>query len=353
MKWRRLRLVVASPLHVGAKQLLTELDYAVVEDVAHILSPHAWIEWLSQQRVLEAFAAAQLQGQSPQQFLAQALNRIRPPWEKLSYYSIAITYGSPRGPVRPFVRDPWHRPYLPGSTLKGALRTALLAYWTLANPQAVETTIRELLLAVKNPSRVASPLEERIYRAHTSPGLPGASPKPLQELKVRDSEPLPMEAVSLYPVEVWLPRPDGSRYQRAQIWAECLAPGTVISTALALDEGGLDENVLYEAIACWGHHHWNQEAAWTRMLPRQDEAGESLRAFYQSSPPAHPLRLGWGSGWSALGLGSLLSPDIRQAFRSSRVASIGSPHFPRSRRVAIGEGGSGWPLGWLQLELPS
>ncbi|MCL6562819.1 MAG: type III-A CRISPR-associated RAMP protein Csm5 [Firmicutes bacterium] len=353
MKWRRLRLVVASPLHVGAKQPLTELDYAVSGNIAHILSPNAWIEWLSEQHVLEAFAAAQLQGQSPQQFLAQALAGARPPWKNLSHYSLTIMHGSPRGPVRPFVRDPWHRPYLPGSTLKGALRTALLAYWTLANPQAVETTIRELLPAAKHPAQVVAPLEERIYRDHTPAPLPGAMPKPLQELKVRDSEPLPMEAVALYPVEVWLLRPDGSRYQRAQIWAECLVPGTVISTAVALDGPGLDETVLYEAITRWGHHHWSQEAAWTRRLPRQDEAADTLRAFYEASPPAQPLRLGWGSGWAALGLGSLLSPETRQPFRSSRLSGIGSPQFPRSRRVAIGEGGSGWPLGWLQLELPS
>lgn len=348
MTWRPIRLVVLSPLHIGAKQLLTELDYLRDGRTVHVLSPGEWVRWLDERHLLEQYASAEMRGEPPHQFLDRVLAGAKPPWERIARYQLRTFGELPKGELHPFIRDPWDRPYVPGSTLKGALRTAVLGAWCLQHPSELEETVNQ---ALARPNFHIRPfglrLEQELYGRIISARNAETLGKPFQELRLRDSDPIPKESVALYPVEVWSWRRDGSRYQRARIWVECLVPGTEITTAYALDPASaLTETGLEEAVRRWGQHHWSHEKNWWAAKPTAD-GGEIPREFYRATPPDYPLRLGWGSGWAALSLGSALSPEIRQQL-SRHWRAIGSLQFPRSRRVAVDDEHSAWPMGWLQ-----
>jgi len=212
-------------------------------------------------------------------------------------------------------------PYVPGSSLKGALRTALLYH-------AMEKD---------NPARDARKLEQAVF------GFRTVQQDPFRAFKVGDGEPLEgrtrVRAVAV-------------NTQRAGRWSEDVAvlvetvPGA-LSDAI---EVASRHAVTFDAdfyryherafrfspgavlAACRDFYgtHLAAERDYTRDLPQTAAAYDALAARAESLPDhACLVRLAWGSGRDGT--------TVAYALRDART--------PASRRLTA----DGFPLGWAEL----
>jgi len=267
--------------------------------------------------------------------------------------------------VRSFIKDIHDCPYIPGSSLKGALRTALAwTGWDEVQPQLDRNAIG------RSKSWAGQPLEHKLFGPNPNHDL-------LRALQVGDlSGPsAPGEGLVLVNAQVVTRRESGSPVE-----LEALAGETSFHGRLAIDET-LFTSWAESELHFGSRRHWLEE-----LLPRlqrhslarirqlaewfeQTEGCERLASFYRRLEAANIgksaalVQLGWGAGWDGKTFWTHLQRDARlfsqllEDFRMRR--GRGSPRpgapFPTSRRVAMvvkeHVARPAAPFGWALLEL--
>lgn len=252
------------------------------------------------------------------------------------------------------------RPMLPGSSLKGALRTLLFSGWFGdgrphgARSVDADKGIRALRFPLREKDKLAAkPLEERLFRFPLPPRNE-RDPKSdaLRMLSVGDA------AFATGALEVLSTRAVGtSRNTLTSI--EALAKGNVAISRLTLGNSFLNRNLPFpsalpplEELATWSRLH-------ALHLLRGDRAHFERSGEGMSDPSARCreleerigraaadeifLRLGWGTGWRTM-TGDLLTHEERKriGFRLGKTRKV----------VLAGHRGDDRPsgvLGWVSL----
>jgi len=285
-------------------------------------------------------------------------------------YSLA---GSPRSGqadarLKACIKDVYDCAYIPGSSLKGAFRTALAwSGWKEVNPRLERGAIG------RKPKDAAQPLERELFGPNPNHDLLRAlqvgdcigSQKPGDRLRVVNAQVLTMRRAGS-PVEL-----------------EAISGDTEFSGVLRIDDtlfSPLAEHKLHFS----KRRHWLDEL--TARVQRHSQArigkliawferaegAEDVAKFYRrlAEPVLAPnqalLQLGWGTGWDGTTFGTHLQTDIHlfevlvrdfrlhKANRQSPPRRAGDP-FPRSKRVAMkvkeGRAAPAAPFGWVVLEI--
>lgn len=290
--------------------------------------------------------------------------------------------------VRGHIKDAFFRPYLPGSSLKGAIRTALLA-------RAMENgspDYRGLLPTRGDNTRdkfAAQKLTEGVF----SPGAPrGKTPNHdlLRALHVGDAL---FEVGELQLIDVrwmnlmaagWGWREMGGAKRTLPAWrdangilGEALPPGTTASFALQVDRFLTDDplvrrtlgwdtaNATLPALASFAAlrellnaHARRRLAAELAFFRAHRVAGaaqacERLLAEMSATPEAAFVRVGWGNGWAGM-TGDWLDAATTQAMREKfNLGKRGSEVFPKTRRLVVHGTEPCLPLGWIRLHSPA
>ncbi|RMH04025.1 MAG: type III-A CRISPR-associated RAMP protein Csm5, partial [Nitrospirae bacterium] len=121
-----LALEVLTPLHVGGREgALKSLDFVFDAGTVHVVDEDRFAQWLQAQGIVDLFVEEAKTGTMDLKRFIQK----RPGWRQaLPTWTRYTIKGGRDGmqEFRPLIRDAHDRVYLPGSAVKGALRTAIL-----------------------------------------------------------------------------------------------------------------------------------------------------------------------------------------------------------------------------------
>lgn len=356
-------LKILSPLHIGdGNELRQDFDFVVHQGRTYRLNEDA---------VLEAKADRLRPGAdgrypAPGRLLDEADFRNR----NLFRY---VLRGIPRSRktdarVRSFIKDVYDRPYIPGSSLKGALRTALAwTGWKEVNPALNDRTA-----IGRSKSWAAQPLEKKLFGPNPNHDL-------LRALHISDLSGIEEAGGGLLLVNAQVLT---KRSQGSPIELEALTGDLTLHGSLSIDDS------LFSAWAEPELHFQNRKRWLDELMARAqahskarisrlmewfesaDQAG-NIAGFYrklaqaQLQPNQALLQLGWGSGWDGktfwthLQRNANLFEQLVREFRMDRAGKKstrqpGDP-FPRSRRAAMalkeGRPRAVAPFGWVLVEL--
>ncbi|MFM8444286.1 MAG: type III-A CRISPR-associated RAMP protein Csm5 [Methylococcus sp.] len=292
-------------------------------------------------------------------------------------------HGAPGVPreFRAQLKDAFLRPYLPGTALKGAIRTALFA---AALRRLPDTTWQHLLPAKHNKptpyaKKAAQELSKQVF---------GANPNQdrLRALHVGDAlyQPDDLRLADIRWLNLIGPakpyqarwrnmatRTSVHRWQDAPgLYAEMLAPGTLAPVTLQWDRfllsdpvvwGGRDGlpgilpvnfEALRQVLNDHARHRLEREIDFYRTYRQDGPLQQCLRllALLEREPDAAYLQLAWGSGWRGM-TGDWLAEEERERLRGlyrEMRGRDGMP-FPKTRRLAVWNHQPCLPLGWLRL----
>ena len=348
-------------VHIGSGDvLLRDYDYAVHEGRTYRLDMDALLD----EKVTDA-AMADLVARTPPGQLLQA--------EDFGGESPLFRYilqGEPRSSasgaeVREQIKDAWDRPYLPGSSLKGALRTAIL--WNAVKQAGRPVSPGDL----KRVGRFAAqPVEEQVLRQR---GQTRANYDLLRAIQVSDSAPLGIESLVLTNAQVI-----GGRTQSgAPVELEALRPGAELMVRIKIDlalfsswarQHGLElvelrphiEN-LPATVQPFSRNLAQRGLAWCEHNADRSRLVRFYRQIERDkAPDACFVQIGWGGGWDSKTLGALLQRDPEGFEEMARRYSLrrgrgqvrpGTP-FPSTRRMVVTNDNQQvrGPLGWLRLK---
>ncbi len=353
-----------TPVHIGnGVELLNEYDYVIRNGRTWRINEDALLE----AQDVEDPAVAERLARTPPGHLLEAQD-----FREDSGFFRYVLRGAPRATgegaqLREQLKDVFDRPYLPGSSLKGALRTAIAWHaWAAARLQP------DLRRLGHRRKWAGQGYERRLLGRDPNHDL-------LRALHVSDSQPLDPSALLILNARV-ITR--GGNLA-APIEMEAIRPDTEFKLTLKLDlalfsdwarRHGLNlrgQEWLEQLPAVVHAHamdHAQREAAWFKGI----RGAVTVAQFYQQLAGARPGRqrflaaLGWGTGWEGKTFGSRLQADKRFMERIVEDYSLargrrhpGDP-FPKSRRVAvrIGRDPQGQvvempvsPLGWCLVEM--
>ncbi|MEK7404043.1 MAG: type III-A CRISPR-associated RAMP protein Csm5 [Acidobacteriota bacterium] len=378
----RYRLTCLTPLLVGDGQRLSPIDYMVWKDQVNVLDQRRIFRLLAKGPRLEGYLA-QLKRADKLDFaswggFAQNFADRRIPFE---HPSSAAHWERARGDSLhiPTFAAGLAGPFLPGSAIKGALRTGMLFHrWKDGGPRRLPAAEGE------RPSRYPgeAPEEEAL-------GWSGVSV--MRAVGVSDSEPVATASLRIYLLRVstlvsrapgrfelgWKQAPrgtvDGPRPEEGNpLFAEMAAPGSVF-------EGTWRDNAFLAQPEILRSLHWREPVNRARVLDAANQYAARLLAIQKqyaawaglplversveqiasqlpaSGSNACLLSMGWAGGLlTKSGWLETDSDAYRQFFSEvplyGRAIKSGLP-FPKTRRIVFLANQPATLPGWARLEV--
>lgn len=266
--------------------------------------------------------------------------------------------------IREQIKDCYHRPYIPGSSLKGAIRTALA--WAMLKDGVIRL---EKGVIGDNPRNAAKELMKKLFGADPNHDL-------LRAMHVFDPEPVSVgECMELSMVSIYsltqhagkeFLRPKGSGYR---FTAETIRPGARFSGEISFDNTLLAKEVagrlrfqrnlpyLQNFLGCcnqFARHLIDQEQNFSTRYGLT-----KMSCFYQQlaetavslSEGEGLLQISWGTGWTAKTVGTVFERELMQYVRQKfRLGRREAKVFPKTRRYVEKNGTPEMPLGWIKIK---
>ncbi|MEW5827992.1 MAG: type III-A CRISPR-associated RAMP protein Csm5 [Chloroflexota bacterium] len=272
--------------------------------------------------------------------------------------------------LRSFIKDSQDRPFFPGSSLKGALRTALA--WT--GWSEVNLRLSRRSDVGNSKSWAARPLEKKLFGSDPNRDL-------LRALHVADlfGEEKPGGRLLVVNAQVLTPK-----NTQSPIELEALPGDVTFKGSITVDET-LFAPFADRELGFGNRRHWLEEltlraqkhsqariAQLADWFEHADQNYHLVARFYRelsaASLPTNQalLQVGWGSGWDGKTFGSHLQADeylfeqLVADFRMHKAGKDSPPRkpgdaFPRSKRAAMrvkdGVARAVAPFGWVLLTL--
>jgi len=363
----RLEIEVLSPVHIGSGRpdLVQDMDYVTARRI-YVIDQEQMLAGLPPERWARAEEA-------------EPLSRLlsADEYARFARYTLNDPTGNGRVPrILEHIKDVHGWPYVPGSSLKGAIRTALM--WSMLRDSGKRVRSGEL---GRNPRFADDPLEAEFFGRDVQARFPRVDPNRdlLRAMHVVDSQALPPES-NMELAQVVLYSLSGAPEQaqlrsKGDQWCffvEVLAPDTRLQTSVRLDDyllqpqtarhagmtgkqdwvrgwltycNTFSQTVIAHELDFYGRHEMPRVKAFYDNLARQAEAAEPGRECL--------LQMSWGAGWVSKTVGMTLDDttlaEIRDRYRLGRRRDY--PIFPKSRRLVERGNVAEMPLGWVRLRL--
>ena len=404
---KKLVLNVLSPIHIGSREgVLRTTDFMVLGNRVYLIDEDKLGEYLLAQGLLPRLITALEHGPFN---LAAFLKDAGESPENLAHRisRLALPGGAPAmQEFRPLIRDGQAQVYLPGSALKGVIRTAVL-YKIMQAPRWVDKVKQKILEDPPCQGKGREKRKKTVYYSDSflqKQGLQNftlphrditrdPTTDILRCLTVRDAYPVDPKKIltGIIPIDFLSKRQDGSFYFSAKkagsgqlrLWAEAILQGSFtlelvwnkelfaqfqknnphpLPVQSLEDVLAAIQEMNRDVIAHEITHYTNTPKITTggslkdtlkaQTQQQADPAAAAclnLQKFYESRQQRY-LRVGFGSGMLSTTVGLHLPPEIRQKIRDNCGSGPrpGDP-APKSRRIWQTSKGLSYPLGWLQL----
>ena len=353
----KFRLLPLSPIHIGGRfQALFPFEYIIHNGKFTVIKEEKLGKFLQERGLLPDFLRGFEQpGFSLTDYLSQ--KRLLSPEliERISLYSCQLACDAPMGKqVRPFTRDAYQRPFIPGTAIKGAMRTSLWYDAMLRNRGLFGRVRRAIEDRAKKAKEKDDELDKEIFEGYRL-GNKERSPNTdiLRVIKVSDAE--PWERDSLYVGEEET-RARGRARPDISTHLEFVKEGQATKFTITFDEE------LFERFRRAGNPLFNSfedflskvDAFYRKVAEAELKEEDVSKGFYEwllkeTKGRGYLLRIGWGGGLPSLTIWLALPEDLREEIRRNFFRRSHREKFPMTRRFLKRKDGY-TPFGWVILQ---
>ena len=359
-----MKLEILTPTHIGSGEKLLPTDYYPIKDIYGNITKIVVIDLdrlfdtlismgVNVNEVIEILR----EGESYP--LTEIFEKYHLKPKDFEKYSLDIVGGYEKYSmqINTFIKT-CGMPYIPGSSIKGAIRTALMYYVVKDNKKLLSDIINELNKIV-NPQNAKNfikkaddKLDKRIF---------GNDPKfdILKTLIIRDSEKISSKKLKVYRVEILGNETSIPTYieglENVKLNFEMQINDTILKNA---NFNGILKNIDFELIKN-AIREFSKAVikAEINEIYKYGKYKDDVLKFYKNLEEKIEnrelfIRIGWGSGWYSTTIGTLLKThpkfeELRRKFglgKNPKTKKLVND-YPKTRRVANNK-----PLGWIKLE---
>lgn len=268
------------------------------------------------------------------------------------------------GEVKTFIRTGMDLPYLPGSSLKGALRSAYMIS-SITDTHQLERQLQKVINSKKplrrnSFSKLSESLDRNTYKGRLNDGK--YHPNPPQAdlfrlIKVSDSKPLGKDELQMTPIIVYtihgntLDPKIAFKSFPMQINVEAIPANTKLTVRITWDdflEKQFQSSINFEEILKGSISFYKKIAAEEREFFNQYHKSR-IRDFYHKIREKEILQVGFGSGLMGNTVTSIVSDEMKCKIRNA-IRNHPANIAPKSRRLVCSNDGTPVePLGWMEV----
>ncbi len=371
---KKIRLTVKSPIHIGGvEQKLTPFEYILNGQFVYPISNEKLSLFLYEKRLVDAYiAAVDREGHKFRLMDFFKDNKVKLTESNLTAISVGRKtklLGEGLQDYRPFIRDGFGVPYIPGTSIKGVIRTAilynaLLDYKTKDPNGFNNKIIREIKETNPRSFRERTRFHWiqrewlECFRLDNKIGSPNTDW--LRTIHITDAYPTDRIETNLIPISILKRESNGWRYKKepsglkTTIWVECIPINFSFEFDVIYDKRLLknfeDANNLH-SLPKNVDGILSNLTRWTRDIiefEKKFTSGHDLRKWYNDN--TLNFRIGFGSGMISTTIILLLPDPLRKTIRNYAGKNKGDEIAPKSRRVWVRDSRI-YPLGWASIEI--
>lgn len=350
----KLSLTVLSPVHIGtADGEIGPMEFFVNNDHVYLASEKSVMDALAEEGLIDNFVDFVENEWKPTlgRFLNTLTGKQRANIEKkIIVRKIPLENTEGRiSKIRLQVSNTFDGlPCIPGSSIKGALRVALLFLLCRDNDGELKRVVRKLWENNRiRKERFAAELDKKLLQ---NVKLSGTKEGPhtdwLKCLYVSDAYPDTKNCTEVIPVKVISLTDDKCHFgaRGATIYVEAITPGTTFTCDVIVDD--FMEDMLSRFSK--GLKAFDFERLLNGLPEKFDRLLKVDRGFFEtaglpSMAKRHEMlrkwganfRLGWGSGLLTMTLDLLLTDEERRKLRERFYPRRNNPNFPQSRKIVV------------------
>jgi len=372
---KKIRLTVKSPIHIGSvEQKITRFEFIHQGQYIYPVSEDRLSVFLQKKNLISSYVTAvEREGNRfslADLFKNKGVSLKVEDLEALSHNRKIkpLSDASQMQDFKPVIRDGFGIPYIPGTSIKGVIRTALLYNMLKAfkdtNPAGFKTTVENRIIkdvANKvNKKWLSQWANEKWLEGFV---LEGKSKSPntdwLRMLHISDAyssnniETLLIPANILKKENIWAYKKENSG-QNTAIWVECIPENTAFEFEAAWDKKLLEDferhntNILLPSNLGGIFDNVNKWSQDVFDFEKQFSKEHALDKWYKNNQSS--FRIGFGSGMIATTIAMLLDENLRKKVRNYAGLNRGNDIAPKSRRIWL-KNNNAVPFGWAVIEV--
>ncbi|MFW6016786.1 MAG: type III-A CRISPR-associated RAMP protein Csm5 [bacterium] len=399
-----MQLKTKSPLFIGGNQQeYRQNDFVFYKGYIYKINENKLMEALLEKKLHDKFSI--LVSKNPRYF---ALDRFLKDnslhnekfIKRISDFKSKSEINKGYNSFKPFIRNAMGYPYIPGSSIKGALRTAI-AYYMLKKIQGLSKDyFRKFFLddlerslqskKSQNDKIIFKLLQNYNFKGRSKEQIDNSNKDILRAIKVSDSEPI--EKI-LNVQEVTVLNIRNEKFQeKANIRMELLPAGTIVNFRLTIDEVIINDfvedvpindieqiidickmfsgDLVKEEKSYYNYKKdnngvidelkkQNKKVSLAQLQKMRNSNSknqgvniDSLLSYYQDDRSLN-FRLGAGSSILGNTLIMLLDNDLKLQLRNKFYRYRNIDVFPKTRRVVKENDEYKYPLGWAEMKVKS
>lgn len=353
-------LEVLSPVHIGNGHVISPVEYVVHDEFSRIdmnsFFKDSLVDMDEYIKCVEEF---------------QSYNKFRYKFNKKHYlYTLPVgkivaeeLFGRE---INEYIKT-GGKAYVPGSSIKGSIRTAIL-YNVLKNDKNKFQNALEIL---------DSSIQKRVYKNRVDNDIDrmvfgNTTHDVLKTLQVTDTMSKdPSNVLRVECTDVLSTTHSNKMYTKFSIFSECLKKNSSLPFSLKIDEfyfskqadelGFSDKKSLLTNLQDICNEFSGDLIDYEYNFFKQYDEYEDILGFYDKLVDlvydddfnGFILRLSWGGGWQSMGVGRLFINEhvFNNLRRQYRLGKPGMSIFPKTRRVVVDD--NYLPLGWVRVKLKS
>jgi CRISPR-associated protein Csm5 len=383
---RVLDLRVKSPIHIGTREgRLGATEFVFESGRVYLVDENLLGLFLKERNLIDQFVMEVKKGPFQMGDFLEKFGKLKGQSDLERVCRISIQGGhQSMQDFRPFVRDGSGTVYIPGTSIKGVFRTAVLYRMLKQDTAALKAASSKI--KADNPKEInrlrkfysEEWLQKKNLQCFTLPSnRQGPNWDILRCLSVRDAYPLGQIRTQVIQIKFLSGSGDGTHYwsqdkrhpKDLAIWLEAVVDGTfrleltwdnwlfeqfkINNQGRQFPLSGLDD--LLDAVREMNSDLRKHEIDFytpKASIQKSDGAlaAAVVKRWYESAP-GNLFRVGFGSGMLSTTVGLALSDELRQKIRDACGSGPrpGDP-APKSRRVWVRGQSEVLPLGWLLIQ---
>lgn len=387
-----------SPVHIGSGEKTGLGDYVVDEEKIVVVDIDKLISTIPKPDDL----TEEIESEGRNFRIEEFLRKQKIEAKSVEKYSIKWDSERSDREISAHIKNSFNQPYIPGSSIKGAIRTAILWYMMKGDglikegqnaiKQGLDKMQRELNKSKNGRERgrikknwkkeIGKEIEKLVFYGKEK----DAKYDVLKSLHVSDSNSVNLQNLEVSTVKImstsspttygWKDfrkrRAVTNHSQATPSFVEVLEKGTNIEgVCIGVDAFLFKEEIKKEigfnneqqkditdfAKIC---NEFAKELIEEEKLFYQNYGFKELFSFYGELEKKIPVNdaflvhLGWGSGWRGMTVGTLLDfnllKELRRQFRIGKTEPF-IPEFPKTRKIVFENNQPTYPLGWAKIKI--
>lgn len=381
----KFEISIESPIHIGSGDELYSNDFVVQNENVFFIDIDKVLQEVSNEGMDPQVLHNEIEQFGMQFDLKKFLDHYRINPSKVSRYSLPCRRAP--GRIRTLVKNAFGIPLIPGSSIKGAMRTALAWYFLKDENKEgeVEKTLRRVLGKLnrirdnRERGRASIRWERKMGQELENMIFYGKEKDPLYDMNrgmtVTDAPLGSVDLLELVLCKIFTTKENRLVPKGFDIFIEAIKPNISVGTTKIslnsyllekeLSKLGFNENRV-DTFRKFPHicNEYSKNLIEYELDFFEKYGPPELVQFYEellesiTTDNEFLLRLGFGIGWISTTVGLILKEnpnlleDIRRQFRLGKRRNQPNyvPEFPKTRKIIMDEGIPKYPMGWIRLK---